>query len=91
MWALHVDYFIWSHGLKSHTASPFDHLDLANGMVPMMTLLALCDTDTNIMTLHNQKCYTTHCFKYLDLMNTMMLSTMVLTLHDVDASTNSIK
>ena len=33
---------------KSCCVSYFDHLDLTNGIVPLMTLLALCDTDTNI-------------------------------------------
>ena len=37
-----------SHNQKSHDASPFDHLDLSNGMVPLITLLDSCDTDTNI-------------------------------------------
>ena len=37
-----------SHDQKSCIASPFGHLDLTNGMVPLMTVLALCDTDTTI-------------------------------------------
>ena len=36
-----------SYGQKSHAASPFDHLDLQNGMVPLMTLLASYDTKWN--------------------------------------------
>ena len=33
---------------KSHVTSPFYHLDLTNGMVPMMMLLTSCETDTSI-------------------------------------------
>ena len=33
---------------KSPPASPFDHLDITNGMVPLMTLLASCDRDMSI-------------------------------------------
>ena len=33
---------------KCHIASLFDHLDLTNGMMPLMTLLESCDTDTSI-------------------------------------------
>ena len=37
-----------SHDQICHVASPFDHLDLAYKMVPLMTLLASCDTTTSI-------------------------------------------
>ena len=30
-----------------HVASPFDYLDVTNGMVQFMTPLASCDTDTS--------------------------------------------
>ena len=33
---------------KSQVVSPFNHLDLISGMVPLMTLLVSCDTDTSI-------------------------------------------
>ena len=78
-----------SNEQKSHDAPPFDHLDLTNGMVPLMTPLASCDNDTSIMALNDQNCYNAHCFNCLDLMNTMMLLTMALPSHD--ASANSVK
>ena len=37
-----------SHDPKSHIASPFDHLDVTNGMVPLMTLLESCNTDISM-------------------------------------------
>ena len=33
---------------KCHVASHLDYFDLRNGMVPLMTLLASCNTDTSI-------------------------------------------
>ena len=47
-----------SHVQKSHVVSLFDHLDLKNGMVPLITLLASCDTDTSItgITSPNKLC-----------------------------------
>ena len=76
---------------KSHVASSFEHLDLTNEIVPLMTLLASCDMDTSSMALHDQKSYITHSFNYLDLMNTLVLLTMALASHDADASANSVK
>ena len=32
---------------KGHVVSHFDHLDVINAMVPLMTLLPSCDTDIN--------------------------------------------
>ena len=37
-----------SHDEKCHVASPFDHHDVALGMVPLMTLLVSHDTDTSL-------------------------------------------
>ena len=35
-----------SHEQKIHVTYYFEHLDLTNGMVSLMALLASCDTDT---------------------------------------------
>ena len=40
-----------SYDQKSHVASNFNHLDLANAVVPLMTWLASCDTDTSSNTI----------------------------------------
>ena len=65
-----------SQDQKYHVASPFDHLELRNGMMPRMILLESCNTwhknHDNIWT----KSYVTHCFNHLDLMNRMVLLTM---------------
>ena len=37
-----------SHDQNYQIPSPFDHFDLNNGMVPLITLLASCHTDTSI-------------------------------------------
>ena len=57
-----------SHDLKNHVTSHFDHLDLTNGMVPLMTLLVICDTDIRSVALHDQKSYVAHYFSHLDMM-----------------------
>ena len=36
------------HDPKGHVVSPFYVLELSNELVPLMTLLASCDTDTSI-------------------------------------------
>ena len=70
---------------KKSCSSPFDHLDLKDGIVPLMTLLASCDTGTNINGITWPKGYITHCFNYLDLMSAMVLLTMALAAHNVDS------
>ena len=37
----------WHHMVKKSCCNSFDHLDLSNGMVPLITLLQWCDTDTS--------------------------------------------
>ena len=76
---------------KTHVASPFDHLDCTNGMLPLMTLLASCVTAPASMASHNQKCSVAHCFNCLDLMNTVILLIMPLASYAADASANSVK
>ena len=56
--------------------SSFDDHDLTNGIMPLITLLALCETDTAIIALHDQKDILHIFFNHLDLMNTMVLLTM---------------
>ena len=50
----------WHHMAKKSCSSPFDHLELTNGMVPFMTLLISYDTDTSIngITQPTKLCYT---------------------------------
>ena len=50
----------WHYMTKCNVTSPFDHLDLTDGMAPLMTLLASCDTDTSIngITWPNKICCT---------------------------------
>ena len=69
---------------KSHVACHFDHLDITNAMVQLITLLTS-------MVPHDQKGYVAHCFHCLDLMNGMMLLTVPVALHDADISANSVK
>ena len=71
---------------KSHVGFHFDHLDLTDGMVPLMTPLASCDTDTSVNGITWPKCYVAHCFNALDLMNTVVLMTVPLSSYDADAS-----
>ena len=54
---------------KSHVC--FDHLDLTNGVVPLMTLLASCDTDINIndITLTKKLCCTSFWLSWLNKCN----------------------
>ena len=60
---------------KGHVASPFNHLDLRNGMVPLMILFASCDTGS-INASHGQESYALHCFNCLEEMNTVVLLIM---------------
>ena len=80
------------HEQKSHVLSPFDHLDLTNGIMPFMTQLALCDTD---MRIHDIACPEKKCctffVSYLDLWNALVLLTVTLASHDADTSANSVK
>ena len=55
---------------KCHVWSHFDHLELTNGMVSLMALLASCDTYTGINCIKWPKNYIAQCFNYLDIMNT---------------------
>ena len=71
----------WHHITISHVVSPFNHSDLTNGLVPLMTLLALYDTDS----------YVALCFTFLDVMNTVVLVRMPLISHDAEASANIVK
>ena len=73
---------------KCHAVSPFDYLDLTNGIVPFMTLLSTCDIYTNNQ--HQwyymiQEGYVAHCFSCLNPMNTKVLLTIPLTSDDADA------
>ena len=71
---------------ESHVALSFD---LANGMVPLMTLFASCETD--LASWHYvTKSYITHCFNYINLMNTVVWLTIALASHGTDASANSV-
>ena len=70
-----------SHDQNCHVPSPFDHLNLTNGMVSLMNLLAHVTLGAASVALHIP-----HCLSHLDLMNTMVLLTMLFTLHDADAS-----
>ena len=76
---------------KSQVTVHFNHPDLRNLMVPLITLLASCVTDTgsNGITWSKRLCCTF--FNCLDLMNAMVLLTMLLTSHDADVSANSVK
>ena len=82
MWCL----FWWHHMPKSHIASPFDQFDLTNGLVPLMTLLASCNTDTSMNGITEPKSYVAHCFKCLDQMKTVVVLTTWLTSYAGDAS-----
>ena len=76
------------HDQKCLTASPFYHLDLTNGMVPLMTLLASCDTDTNIMELHSQKNF----YTLIQLSSTNKYNgVMTIPLESLDAGANANK
>ena len=74
---------------KSHVASPFDHLCLRNGRVPLMKVLYHVPLTPASVALHDKKSYVANCFSYLDLMNTVMLLTMPLASHDTYASSKS--
>ena len=80
----------WHYMTKSDATSHCDYFDQANGMVPLVTLLASQNTDTSINGLHDQNSNVTHCFNNLNLMNTIVLFTMSLASLDSDASANSV-
>ena len=48
---------------KRHVASHFYHFDISNGMVPLMTLLASCDTDNSISGITGPKHYVAQIFQ----------------------------
>ena len=54
------------HMTKKSCYFSFDHLDLTNGMLPLMTLLASCDTVSSIIGITWPKSYVAPHFKYLD-------------------------
>ena len=60
-----------------HAASPFDHLDVTNGMVQFMTPLASCDTDTSTNGNTWPKNYIAHCLKHLDLINITVIDNAI--------------
>ena len=70
-----------SNDQKCHVGSPFDHLDLTNRMVQLITLLTLFDTNSCISGITWPKNnYIAHCFSCPDLMNTVVLLKMSLAL-----------
>ena len=84
----HLLCHLWSHDADGNDikwperwCSISFYLDLTNELLPLRTLFAWCDTDTSIMTLHDQKSYVAHCFSHFDLMNTVLLLTMTFALH----------
>ena len=60
----------WHHMTKSHVASHFDHLDLINEMMPLMTLLTSCVPGIS-MALHDPRSYVAHYLNCLNLMKIM--------------------
>ena len=79
---------MWCHQQSSGSTWPkklhliYDFLDLANGMIPLMTLLASCDTDTNINGITWPNCCT--CC-------TLSLSPWSSEYNGADTSINSVK
>ena len=66
---LHVDFIVRSHDQKSHVASDFNHHDPMNAMVPLITLLALCDINIGV---NEQNSYVAPHFDHLDQRNAMV-------------------
>ena len=75
---------------KTHFIS-FWSFWLINGIVPLMTLLTSCDTDTSLSSIKWPKVTVHIFFSYLDLMNTVALLTIPLASHDADTSANGVK
>ena len=67
---------------KSHIASPFHHLELANGMVQLITLMALCDTDTSISGITWPKRLCWNSFDYIYQINALVSLMIPLASHD---------
>ena len=76
---------------ESHIASHYNHLELTNGMVLLMTLLAPCDSDTSVNGIIWPNSYVVHCSNCLNLMGTMILLVVTVAWCDADASANSVK
>ena len=76
--------------LKSSVKSPFDHLDITSGMVPLMILWHYVTLTQAAVALHEKKLHYT-IFNDLDLMNGMVLLTVTLVSYHADASANSVK
>ena len=78
-----------SHDQKYHVASPSDCPELTNGMVPLMTLLTSCNTETSIndITWPKKLCCTLFRFSWLnEHSGAIYILTIPLTSHDADAS-----
>ena len=55
MWGQHVDYNIRSQDQKGHDKPHFNHVDLRNAIVPLTTLLASYDANTDANGVNGQK------------------------------------
>ena len=76
----------WHHITKKSCCISFNHLDLTNWMVPLITPLA-CVTDTVSMALHDQKSYVAPHLHNLDWINAVVPLMMPFISHNnADAS-----
>ena len=76
-----------SNDLKSHIASYFSHLELANAVVVFMMISVSCDAK---VTSHDHKDHVTHCLNHLVLANKMVPVMMQSTACDAHGGANSI-
>ena len=73
---------------KKSCCITFDHIDEANGMVLLMTLLASCELTLALMAAHDQNVML---HIVLIVLNIIVLLTVHLAIHGPDTSANGVK